>query len=208
MKQIINTLAASQKLNITGVNDTHNRGANNKHNRGLALDFTIPEGAAGFEKVKAQVDAMMKEANLSPSDYYLKNEYVEGSTHKTGKHIHLQLTPKGAEKYQTYQTKLAGGPSSTRVAPPENKPANNGVATTTATVSTSSQGNNTAPAAASAPPPTPAAVNTSSLNKEDFAKFSNDFIKGMETQFTSLKSQLSIDIRNVGQSIERKISRG
>jgi len=75
---------------ITALNDAwhkHNK-PNSKHTQGLAIDFTLTNGAAGSDAAVAVVKGLLQQAGLTPNEFLVLNEYKRMSRGATGNHVH------------------------------------------------------------------------------------------------------------------------
>ncbi|EJI5696450.1 hypothetical protein NFI00_000153 [Salmonella enterica] len=78
---------------FTALNDAYHQSkpGNSLHKRGLALDFTVTNGAAGAAQAIAAVQQIMAQAGMGKGDYYILNEYQVTTANTTGGHIHVDL---------------------------------------------------------------------------------------------------------------------
>lgn len=75
---------------FTALNDAwhkHNK-PNSKHTQGLALDFTLTNGAAGSDAAVNVVKGLLQQAGLTPNEFLVLNEYRRMSRGATGNHVH------------------------------------------------------------------------------------------------------------------------
>jgi len=77
-----------------------NKKPNSKHAQGLALDFTLTNGAAGARVGMAVVMGILRSANMAPSEFLLIDEYAKASAGATGGHVHVGFkTKEAADKF-------------------------------------------------------------------------------------------------------------
>lgn len=78
---------------FTALNDRYHQSkpGNSLHKRGLALDFTVNNGAAGAPAAIAAVQQIMQTAGMAKGDYYILNEYKVTTANTTGGHVHVDL---------------------------------------------------------------------------------------------------------------------
>ena len=69
---------------------------NSKHAQGLALDFTLTNGASGASQAMSVVAGILRTANMGPNDFLLLNEYAKASAGATGGHVHVGFKSKEA----------------------------------------------------------------------------------------------------------------
>jgi predicted chitinase len=73
---------------------------NSKHAVGLALDFTLTNGASGAGQAIGIVTGILRTANLGPADFLLLNEYAKASAGATGGHVHVGFkSQEAADKF-------------------------------------------------------------------------------------------------------------
>lgn len=83
---------------FTALNDAwhkHNK-PNSKHVQGLAIDFTLTNGAAGSDAAVNVVKGLLQQAGLSPNEFLVLNEYKRASKGATGGHVHAGFNSVGA----------------------------------------------------------------------------------------------------------------
>jgi predicted chitinase/cell division protein FtsB len=73
-----------------------NKKPNSKHALGLALDFTLTNGATGAGQAMSIVAGILRTANMGPNDFLLLNEYAKASAGATGGHVHVGFKSKEA----------------------------------------------------------------------------------------------------------------
>lgn len=118
---------------ITALNDAwHKRKKpNSKHAQGLAIDFTLTNGAAGSAAATNVVRGLLQQAGLAPNEYLVIDEYKRLSAGGTGGHVHAGfqsvaaadkfLKASGGETTNGQDTTAGGGPvqSVEEEAPPQ-----------------------------------------------------------------------------------------
>lgn len=102
-------MANVQNFNrFTALNDAwhkHNK-PNSKHTQGLAIDFTLTNGAAGSDAAVNVVKGLLQQAGLSPNEFLVLNEYKRMSRGATGGHVHVGFqSVSAADKFM----KASGG---------------------------------------------------------------------------------------------------
>jgi len=79
---------------------------NSKHALGLAIDFTLTNGAAGSDRAYATVIGILRSASMSPNEFKVLDEYRRASAKATGGHIHVHfMSAEAAAKFN----EAAGG---------------------------------------------------------------------------------------------------
>lgn len=75
---------------ITAMNDAWHRNnkPRSKHAAGLALDFTLTDGARSSDQAVAIVKGLLQQAGLQPNEFLVLNEYKRMSAGATGGHVH------------------------------------------------------------------------------------------------------------------------
>ena len=83
---------------FSALNDAYhkNKKPNSKHALGLALDFTLTNGASGAGQAMSIVAGILRTANMGPNDFLLLNEYAKASAGATGGHVHVGFKSKEA----------------------------------------------------------------------------------------------------------------
>ena len=78
---------------FTALNDAYHQSkpGNSLHKRGLALDFTLTDGAAGASRAVATVQQIMQTAGMGKDDFFILDEYKTTTANTTGGHIHVDL---------------------------------------------------------------------------------------------------------------------
>jgi hypothetical protein len=203
MKQFIAQMAEIEKFNITGIRDTHKRDTVS-HLQGRAIDFTIPGGQQDAERVLDRVREIMKGAGLQENVHYkLVNEYVLQTKNQTGKHLHVEFTPKGAELFDQYRQDLTSGTreSTKPPAPPATPPKDKTSQSSTATVDTSVAMN----AANSNAMMAQNTLNTmpNYVTKDDFDTFATNFITTFGSKADEIKTELSRDMANIDSNLRQ-----
>ena len=99
---------------FTGFNDEfHNeKHKNSQHTKGLAIDFVTRGGAKTQGAAVKNIEKIMADAGLKPSDYLVKSEILGVTPHATGDHVHVQFQNEAAaEAFRTHATNAAMIPS-------------------------------------------------------------------------------------------------
>ena len=79
---------------------------NSKHALGLAIDFTLTNGAASSDRAHATVVGILRSAGMSPNEFKVLDEYRKASAKATGGHIHVHfMSAQAAAKFN----EAAGG---------------------------------------------------------------------------------------------------
>jgi len=75
---------------ITAMNDAWHRNhkPKSKHAAGLALDFTLTDGARSSDQAVVIVKGLLQQAGLQPNEFLVLNEYKRMSAGATGGHVH------------------------------------------------------------------------------------------------------------------------
>lgn len=83
---------------ITAMNDAWHRNnkPNSKHTKGLALDFTLTDGARSSDQAVAIVKGLLQQAGLQSSEFLVLNEYKRMSAGATGGHVHAGFSSAAA----------------------------------------------------------------------------------------------------------------
>ena len=87
---------------FSALNDAYhvNKGSKGAHPKGLALDFTLVNGAQGSDQAVAIVTDILRRAGLSPQEFQVINEYRSRTALGTGGHIHAAFkSPEAANKF-------------------------------------------------------------------------------------------------------------
>ena len=103
---------------FTALNDRYHQSkpGNSKHKAGLALDFTLTNGAAGAALAINSVQRLMRGAGLAQNEYYILNEYQTRTAHTTGGHVHVNFSNNAAA--QKYLTSVTPGNAANNTATP------------------------------------------------------------------------------------------
>lgn len=85
---------------FTALNDRFHQGrpGNSKHKDGLALDFTITNGAQGSAIATNKVTEILRQAGLTQAEFFVLDEYRKPSAGATGGHIHFHFNSAAAAK--------------------------------------------------------------------------------------------------------------
>jgi hypothetical protein len=112
INQLLGVLSGASDITVTGIKDAYGgRGANSAHNRGLAVDFTIPGGAAAYrEKYDFVYNQLRHGYGLDPAkgDFKIFDEANFPLDHTTGAHMHVEFSEQGAAKFQKAFENLQG----------------------------------------------------------------------------------------------------
>jgi len=97
LAQLIQTQVPNFRY-FSALNDAYHQRVKpqSKHAQGLALDFTLTNGASGASQAMSIVAGILRTANLGPADFLLLNEYAKASAGATGGHVHVGFKSKEA----------------------------------------------------------------------------------------------------------------
>lgn len=87
---------------FSALNDAYhvNKRSKGGHPKGLAADFTLTNGIAGSDTAAGMVTEILRQANLTPAEFIVINEYRKKTADGTGGHIHAGFrTPAAAQKF-------------------------------------------------------------------------------------------------------------
>lgn len=86
----------------TALNDAYhvNKGSKGGHPKGLAADFTLTNGIQGSDQAASMATEILRQANMSPAEFIVINEYRKKTAIGTGGHVHVGFkSPAAAQKF-------------------------------------------------------------------------------------------------------------